>query len=281
MPIVTGVPLPVSVTFTPTHTRQIIDLLHFKTSYHDSVLQVVLIGSGKYSPQNGPQFGYSIPTRIEEPGENDTIPVILNGTRLSMISAAEDSVILDIRFDPQMVMMSGADGGMTGYPAKFTHLDDSTIVASIARSNFTGNDTVMRLYTQALLGPHDTSYIHVIESSSDPLANDSATDGAFIVEDCSGPVQGVVFAGPYSTNAIVPNPAVDKVSLAFEIGWDAPVSFDIYNPLGEIARHIDAGSLKTGSHTLTFDVSDLPQGRYVYRLTSLDYHAQGALVIVR
>src|ERR1019366_8739960 len=98
---------------------------------------------------------------------------------------------------------------------------------------------------------------------SAPIATQSSTEGQFTVEDCGG-LHGVVFAGPYSTSAIVPNPAGDKVSLAFEIGWDAPVSLDIYNAVGQNARHIDAGTLKTGAHMLTFDVFDLPQGHYVY-----------------
>ena len=260
-------------------TRQITDILHFRTSYHDSVLQVVLIGSGKYSPEIGPDFGYSVPARVEEPGQNDSIPILMNGVRLALIN--DDSVILDVHFDPQMIMMSGADGGSPSDTARFIRLNDSTVEASIARSNFTNNDTVMRLYTQALLGPHDTSYIHVIEASSDPLANESANDGEFIVADCGGPVQGVVFAGPYSTNAIVPNPAGDNATLAFQIGWNAPVTLDFYNAIGQNVKHIDAGTLNSGAHTLALDVSGLPEGRYVYRLISLDYHAEGALVILR
>ena len=268
-----------TVTFTPARTRPVTATLNFITSYHDSVLVVQLSGSGIYSPEMGPSFAYDIDTEVEEPGENDSIPVTMNGSRLSMIN--DDSVILDIRFDPQMVMVSGADGGAKSKPvSRFTLLDDSTVEASIPRSNFAGG-TVMRLYTQALLGPHDTSNIYVIQPTSEPLADQPSGIGAFIEEDCGGPVQGVVFAGPYSTNAIVPNPASDNASLGFEIGWNAPVTLDFYNAIGQNVKHIDAGTLNTGSHTLTLDISDLPQGRYVYRLKSLDYSAEGALVIIR
>ncbi len=269
-----------TVTFTPVQTRPVTATLSFRTSYHDSILTVPLFGSGMYSPTMGPDFGYSVPDRVEEPGQNDSIPVIMNGIRLAGIN--DDSVILDIRLDPQMVMMSGADGGTITNPvSRFTHLDDSTVEASIPRSTFTAGDTALRLYTQALLGPHDTSYIRVLQSTSEPLADNASTDGEFIVEDCGGPVQGVVFAGPYLTNAIVPNPAGDNASLAFEIGWDAQVTIDFYNAIGQKVKRIEAGTLNAGAHTLAFDVSGLPEGRYVYRLTSLEYHAEGALVILR
>jgi hypothetical protein len=269
-----------TVTFTPTRARTVSGTLGFVTSYHDSVLTVQLTGTGIYPNGQGPSFGYTVADRYEEPGQNDSIPIsITNGQNLSKIDY--DTVTLDIRFDPQMVMMSGADGGSTSDTvSSFTHLDDSTVEVGIPMSNYTGG-TIMRLYTQALLGPHPVSPIYVIDSQSTPIATQSSTVGQFTVEDCGGLVNGVVFAGPYSTNAIVPNPAGDKVSLAFEIGWDASVTLDIYNAIGQNARHIDAGSLKTGAHTLTFDVSDLPQGRYVYRLTSLDYRSEGALVVVR
>ncbi len=268
-----------TVTFTPTHTRPVSAALGFVTSYRDSILTVLLSGSGIYSPLTGPDFGYNIPDRVEEPGQNDSIPVLLTGTRLAQIN--DDSVILDIRFDPQMVVMAGADAGTIFDPvSRFTHLDDSTIEVAFPMSTFTSG-TIMRLYTQALLGPHDSSYIYVIQSVSEPLADQPSGEGLFAVFDCGGPVQGVEFAGPYKTNAIVPNPAQTNASLAFELGWDAPVTLDFYNAIGQNVRHIDMGTLNTGSHTLSLDVSDLPQGSYTYRLRSLDYHADGALVVLR
>ncbi len=268
-----------TVTFTPTRARTVSATLGFVTSYHDSVLTVQLTGTGIYPNGQGPSFGYTVADRTEEPGQNDSIPVTMNGIRLDKIDA--DSAVLDIHFDPQMVMMAGADGGTsTNSVSRFMHLNDSTIEVSIAQNNFT-NGTVMRLYTQALLGPHPISYIHVINSAPAADQAESTTDGMFTVEDCGGLINGVIFAGPYSTNAIVPNPAGDKATLQFELGLDGPVTIDFYNAIGQLAKHLDMGTVKTGAHTLTIDVSGLPQGRYVYRLTSLDYHSEGALVIVR
>lgn len=268
-----------TVTFTPARTRLVTATLSFFTSYRDSVLVVKLTGSGKYPAGTGPSFGYSVASSTVEPGQNDTIPVTMNGVLLNEID--EDSTVLDFHFDPQMALMYGADGGSSLQPAtRFALLNDSTVEASVPRSIFTGG-TVMRLYAQALLGPHDTTYIHVIQST--PLADqpESATDGAFIEAACGGPVQGVIFAGPYSTNAIVPNPAGDKATLQFELGLAGPVTLDFYNAIGQLAKHLDFGTVNAGSYTLPLDVSDLPQGRYVYRLKSLEYQSQGALVIVR
>jgi hypothetical protein len=132
-----------------------------------------------------------------------------------------------------------------------------------------------------LLGPRPLTYIHVVNSDPNADQPEASSDGAFYVADCGGAIHGVVFAGPYLTNAIVPNPAGDHAELQFTLGLDGPVTVDIYNSIGQMVKHVDAGAAKAGGHSLLLDVSDLPEGRYVYRLTSLEYHAEGALVIMR
>ena len=268
-----------TVTFTPSRARRVNGILSFKTSYHDSILSVPLSGTGVYPANTGPSFGYSVASDTVEPGEFVTIPVSMNGIRLAKLDA--DSAVLDIRFDPEMVRMLSADGGTDATPvSQFTFLNDSTAEVTIARSTF-GNGTIMRLHTEALLGPRPLTYIQVV--NSDPTADqpEAAGDGAFFVADCGGAIHGVVFAGPYTTNAIVPNPAGNQAQLQFTLGLDGPVTVDVYNAIGQIVKHLEMGSMKASSHSLTLDVSDLPQGRYVYRLTSLEYHAEGAMVIMR
>ncbi len=268
-----------SIIFRPNRARRFEHVLQFSTSSPDTVPPVLLIGTGVYPSGTGPSFGYSVASDTVEPGEFVTIPVSMSGVRLTKIDA--DSAVLDIRFDPEMVRMLGADGGTDATPvSQFTFLNDSTAEVSVKRSTF-GNGTIMRLHTEALLGPRPLTYIRVV--NSDPLADqpEAAGDGAFFVADCGGAIHGVVFAGPYVTNAIVPNPTGDHAQLQFTLGLDGPVAVDVYNAIGQMVKHLDMGSIKAGTHALTLDVSDLPQGRYVYRLTSLEYHAEGALVIIR
>ncbi|MFI5201588.1 MAG: T9SS type A sorting domain-containing protein, partial [Candidatus Kapaibacterium sp.] len=265
-----------SITFRPVRARTVIDTLQFTTSSPDPVPPVLLIGTGVYPTGIGPSFGYSVASINTEPGEFDTIPISMSGIRLAKIDA--DSAVLDIRFDPEMVRMMGADGGAD--TTRFTFLNDSTAEVSVIRNTF-GDGTIVWLHTEALLGPHPLSYIHVL--NADPAADqpEAAGDGKFFVADCGGAIHGVVFAGPYTTSAIVPNPAGDQAQLQFTLGLDGPVAVDIYNSIGQLVKHLAMGSLKAGAHSSTLDVSDLPQGRYVYRLSSLEYHAEGAMVIMR
>lgn len=268
-----------TITFRPNRARRIEHLLQLSTSSPDAVPPVLLIGTGIYPAGTGPSFEYSVASITTEPGEFDTIPVSMSGIRLDKIDA--DSATLEIRFDPEMVRILGADGGLKTIPvSRFTMLNDSTAEVSVARNTF-GNDTILRLHTEALLGPHPLSFIHVLKAAPTPDQLEAAGDGQFFVADCGGAIHGVVFAGPYLTNAIVPNPAGDRALLQFTLGLDGLVEVDIYNSIGQSVKRVDAGLEKAGPHSLPLDVSDLPQGRYVYRLTSLDYHAEGALTIMR
>lgn len=279
VPIAPGSSRLFTITFRPNRARRIEHTLQLSTSSPDSVPMILLIGTGVYPAGTGPSFGYSVASITTEPGEFDTIPISLSGIRLNKIDA--DSAVLDIRFDPDMVRLLGADQGTSAAPvSRFTPLNDSTVEASVAMSTFAGG-TVMRLHTQALLGPRPLTYINVVNSDPNADQPETAGDGAFYVADCGGAIHGVVFAGPYLTNAIVPNPTGDHAQLQFTLGLDGPVTVDIYNSIGQMVKHIDAGVAKAGAHSLLLDVSDLPEGRYVYRLTSLEYHAEGALVIMR
>jgi len=275
-PILPGDTLFDTVTFTPARARQVTGTLAFHTSYRDSVLSVALSGTGIYPAGTGPSFGYTVASITTEPGEIDTIPVSISGVRLSMIDA--DSLVLDFHFDPEMVRMLGADAGQKQVPvSRFTRLNDHTVEVAVPMTSFTSG-TVLRLYTEALLGPTPLSYITV---AGVPIATQAASNGAFSEVDCSGPLHGVTLAGPYGVNAIVPNPTPDRARLPFTLGLDGPVTIVFYNSIGEVVKQVDAGTGTAGAHTLQLDLSDLPPGRYVYRLSSLDYHAEGAVVILR
>ncbi|MDP4200491.1 MAG: choice-of-anchor D domain-containing protein [Bacteroidota bacterium] len=267
------------MTFLPKRARTLTDTLYITTTSPDVIPPVILIGTGVYPLGEEPSFGYSVASTLTRAGDRIQIPVSIFGTRISKIDA--DSATLDVSFDPSMVLFHGTLAGPASLSTpKMRRLTDSTVEVTVAMDSFAVSP-IFILDAEALLGPNPTSYIHVIASSPAADQAESKTDGLFQVADCGGPVHGVVFAGDYRVSRVAPNPTSSDLTISYQLGLDGPVTIDLYDPLGRVAKHIDGGSQKQGQHTASIDLSSLPAGRYVYRLTSLEYHEEGAVLVVR
>jgi hypothetical protein len=73
--------------------------------------------------------------------------------------------------------------------------------------------------------------------------------------------------------AIYPNPFNPTAFIPFSLANEANVSFQIYNPRGQIVRHIDLGTKAAGKHRITWDGRDsrggiLPNGVYYIRMNA-------------
>ncbi len=61
---------------------------------------------------------------------------------------------------------------------------------------------------------------------------------------------------------VFPNPAQDIVRLEFELTRQMPLNIDLYNTLGQRVQTIANQDFGTGTHSLSTDVSQLPNGLY-------------------
>jgi len=260
------------VNFRPTRARYVAYLLPIQTSSPDSVSPLLLRGKGVYPAGKGPSFGFDVASASIAPGDRFSLPVSIYGSSLEKIDA--DSMTLAIRYDPTMLRLRTPSG------ATAESIDDSTITYSVPMKRF-AEGPIFSLNCEALLGTHPVSYVQVI--SSEPSSNRSALSdiGTITTSDCDGSLHGVVIAGGYNTNNVSPNPSGDHTTIEYTLGLDGVTTVDIYNLVGTIVKHIDRGVEKAGDHTVQLDLSDLPAGRYVYRLKSLEYQAEGSFVRVR
>lgn len=264
-----------TITFLPTRARRVVDSLYITTTSPDKIAPIAFAGTGVYPAGTGPSFGYSVASTQTQPGERDTIPVSMFGTRLSKIDA--DSLILELTFDPSMVLMHGI---VSATPSRMIRTSDSTIECDI-RTNTFDSGSLFALDAEALLGPNPTSYIHIRKAEPAADVAESVTDGLYQVIDCGGSEHGVVFGNGYKVQSISPNPANDRLSLSYQLGFDGPVAIDLCDALGRNSKHIERQRERAGAHTELLDVSTLPEGRYVYRIESLDFKSCGSVLLVR
>jgi hypothetical protein len=70
----------------------------------------------------------------------------------------------------------------------------------------------------------------------------------------------------FSLEQNYPNPFNPSTSIRFSLPVDANVMIAVYNLVGEKVDEIAGGNLTAGSHSVTFDASNLTSGIYFYRL---------------
>ena len=107
-------------------------------------------------------------------------------------------------------------------------------------------------------------------------ASASATAAAITVS-AEAPTEAVSFA----VEGAAPNPTRGLTSLAVTLPQRAPVAVQVYDMVGRQVSAVDAGDLGAGSHRIALDLSRLPAGVYIYRLTAGSDIATGRLTTVR
>jgi len=57
----------------------------------------------------------------------------------------------------------------------------------------------------------------------------------------------------------------------FSLPEETQLKINIYNMLGELVESLAEGTYEAGYHKVTFNVSSLPSGAYIYRIESSQY----------
>lgn len=88
-----------------------------------------------------------------------------------------------------------------------------------------------------------------------------------IVDISSGLVENGSFINGIKLQSY-PNPAVDYVTVSYEISNPSNVSLQIYSMTGQLVKTVEAGHMAAGVHNMDLNVSDLSKGTYVYSLVA-------------
>ena len=100
------------------------------------------------------------------------------------------------------------------------------------------------------------------------------TDADFIITSSKNtPVANTMAVSNY------PNPFSGKTSIDINMEKSAPVSIAVSSLTGQQVSTVNYGTMGVGSHTLTFDASNLTSGIYFYTLTIGDQKATNKMVI--
>ncbi len=95
------------------------------------------------------------------------------------------------------------------------------------------------------------------------------------------PTSTVVLVDDYFDLKAAPNPAVDQMTITFELPQGGPMRLDLYDAQGRRLRTLHEGRLPGGVHTLDLAAGSLPPGLYTLRFSAENKVETERLVIVR
>jgi hypothetical protein len=85
----------------------------------------------------------------------------------------------------------------------------------------------------------------------------------------------------YALRQNYPNPFNPKTSISFDLEQSGFVKLTVYNPMGQQVTAVVSGEMPAGSHTVTFDASNLPSGMYLYRLEVNGFSATKKMLLMK
>lgn len=78
---------------------------------------------------------------------------------------------------------------------------------------------------------------------------------------------------------IYPNPANDRVTVAFETVASEKVEISIFNLSGMLVKNVDLGTRPEGRHDAIINVANLSPGTYILRLTMGSQHSSSKFIV--
>jgi hypothetical protein len=126
-----------------------------------------------------------------------------------------------------------------------------------------GNDTI------AFINIDTTYVIHYGVNNYGVIYGASYGHGLISLDQFQQPV-GISDPGKNSVDngfMIYPNPATDRVTVAFETVSSGKVEISVYNLAGTLVRKVDLGMNPEGRHEAIINVSSLSSGTYIMSLT--------------
>jgi len=104
-------------------------------------------------------------------------------------------------------------------------------------------------------------------------------DGTF---EYSNVVEGEVIAvNKFELSQNYPNPFNPSTSIRFNLPVASNVKLSVYNLLGQQVKSIVNGFRTAGSHTVTFDASDLSSGVYIYRIEANNFTQTRKMTLIK
>jgi hypothetical protein len=86
---------------------------------------------------------------------------------------------------------------------------------------------------------------------------------------------------PFSLSNVYPNPVKNRAEFRYQLAQPAPVKLNVYNIAGQLVKSFGRGVQVPGSHTINWNVQNLPSGVYLYRLEAGNNKATKRMLVIK
>lgn len=193
----------------------------------------------------------------------------------------------------KLIQLEALNGGLFGFNIEFeknqsmTFNEPTTTLNALIASNFTENNVKVAIASSVeLKGNFLTIPIESVDGD-EVLTIDyfiNATPGQFEV-DLSGwlTTNEALVNKPksFELNQNYPNPFNPSTSIEYAIPFDAHITLEVFNALGQKVMELVNGRKSAGYYSETFDASGLSSGVYLYKLTAPSFTQTKKMLLIK
>lgn len=220
-------------------------------------------GNGVTTPPASSVIGFALPTVEAEPGSEITIPLQLKtGTNTNDINTKSFTATINY----EKSLLAPLDNNVCTYSGDSCQL---TITGNHQQSN----DILALLRFKALLGKVDETILNIADFKwNDPSVSVITEQGLYRMKGtCIGTIRHFLANGTVvsSIATVRPNPASNEIEIELSQPNTGIVKITLLDIVGREVRTIYKGEVLEGISSINYSLTDLPNGIYTVKISSI------------